>query len=237
MIDVNAELVKTALRSAATATEHYLNAADRITERNIHACRSYLRAAQSAIEGLEREADEILIEAKSVTEMLWTDDTRAALRRRIDTYLHVDVVRLQLARAVAGIDACHGRAVRDATSWLRGSADKKRASDNLLESFGALKSYLESLHSTLGYSVENNVGPSGVLVPILLELRKLLEPARHETPTAEQERQQRVRGLASEAQVMRRRNGLRIAENASRTIQELSMAFRLASMSADGVTG
>ena len=80
-----------ALDRAFSAAERYISNARAIKKGNVAACIEYLRAAQSAITGLETETDEILVEAKLVSQFYW--EKRSALYQRIEEYLNRERLR------------------------------------------------------------------------------------------------------------------------------------------------
>ena len=99
-------IIITALEKALTAAERCISNAQAIKKANVSACVEYLRAAQSAITGLEDEADEILIEAKLVSQFYW--EKRIALYERIERYLNRDRLRPLLDQAMQGLRPARG---------------------------------------------------------------------------------------------------------------------------------
>src|SRR5205814_3440131 len=98
------ELLLTALELALRLAEKYLDEARAIRRQNAASCVRYLQAAQTALEGLEDEVDQILTEAKIVARFQW--DRRPELLKRIDDYLNRYRLAKVLGQSVQGIRGC-----------------------------------------------------------------------------------------------------------------------------------
>jgi hypothetical protein len=212
----------TALERALAVAEGYLLTARAAKSANALACVEYLRAAQSAITGLEDEVDEILIAAKMVARFRW--DRRSALYERIDRYLNRDRLRPILDKAIQGITICHKFAERDSKGFFQ-RAEKAAAVAEVLGLLNNLVGYLAALASAMTDSRENYASPSGINMPELLQVQRLLA-VHPESIDAEQKRQELVK-LAEQVQNRRVRRGLPLVAQSARTIQELIVVFGL----------
>ncbi len=217
--------MKTAIEVAISLARNHLHDASKVGKANVLACQEYLRAAQAAVTGLEREVDEILIEAKSVARTYWSTERREALLVRIDTYLNVDRLRPLLGEAIDGIDKCRNHALDDALSFFLGTKLKKDACNDLTEVLGNLGGHLRSLSSAMTLDRRNYAGPSGIDAPVLMELHDTLE---NKNKLSEDEQRVQVRALAAAGQAERQRHGLALAAQITGTIHELTVGFRLA---------
>lgn len=215
----------TALERAFALAQDHLSKAKAVKGANIAACVEYLRAAQSAITGLEEEVDEILIEAKMVARFYWDSrDKRAALYGRIDRYLNRDRLRPLLDQAIQGVTACHKFAERDSKGFFQ-RAEKAAAVVEVLQLLRELTGYLASLGGTMTYSREDYTSPSGINMPELLEIQRLLlsEPGSAEDHRGQTE----VAEAVEEVQNRRLRQGFPLVAQSSRIIQELTVVFEL----------
>jgi hypothetical protein len=217
--------LKTAIETAIMLVENHLRDAAKVGKANVVACGEYLRAAQAAITGLEREVDEILIEAKSVARTYWSPERRDALLVRIDTYLNADRLRPLLGQAVDGIDSCHDHALKDAHSFVLGTNLKKDACGDLAKVLVSLAQHLRSLSAAMALDRRNYAGPSGIDVPVLMDLFDTLENGQD---LAEHNQREKIKALAAAGQQERQRHGLTLAAKIAGTIQELAVGFRIA---------
>jgi hypothetical protein len=214
--------LKTALERSLAVAENHLSKANAVKSANIAACVEYLRAAQSAIKGLEEEVDEILIEAKMVGRFYW--DKRAALYERIDRYLNRDRLRPLLDQAIQGIASCQKYAERDATGFFQ-RAEKAETVAEVQRLLGELSNYLASLGSAMTYSRENYASPSGINMPELLQIQGLL--ISHPEGIDDQQRRTELAQVVEEVQSRRLREGLPLVAQSARIIQELTVVFGL----------
>jgi hypothetical protein len=99
-----AEFSMAAIEKAIGLVTHFLDKAEAVGEANAQACIYYIKAAQSAIAGLEHEYDEILVQCRMVATYHW--DGRGDLAERINRYLNTDQLRPKLDKAVQGIEKC-----------------------------------------------------------------------------------------------------------------------------------
>jgi hypothetical protein len=212
----------TALEKALKIGNDYLSKAGAIKSANIAACVEYLRATQSAITGLEDEADEILIDAKMVARFHW--EKREALCERIESYLNRDRLRPILDQAIEGITSCHKFAERDWKGFFQ-RAEKADAVKEALRLLNELCAYLASLKGAMAYSKDNYAGPSGVNIPELLRIQELL--LSQPESADDQRRQMKIAEVVEEAQSRRLRQGFPLVAQSSRIIQELTVVFGL----------
>jgi hypothetical protein len=212
----------TALERALSVAEDHLKKAHAVKTANIAACIEYLRAAQSAITGLEDEVDEILVEAKLVARFYW--DKRVALYERIDRYLNRDRLRPLLGQAIQGITSCHKFVERDSRGFFQ-RAEKAEAVAEVTRLLGELSNYLGSLGGTMAYTRENYASASGINMPELLRIQQLL--LSQSGSTDDQRDQTTLADLVEEIQSRRVRQGLPLVAESSRIIQELTVVFGL----------
>ncbi|MBA2592596.1 MAG: hypothetical protein H0U97_10235 [Gammaproteobacteria bacterium] len=212
----------TALERALAVAEDHLAKASSVKWANVAACIEYLRAAQSAVTGLEDEVDEILIEAKLVARFYW--EKNAALYERIDRYLNRDQLRPLLGQAIEGIVSCHKFAEQDSRGFFSGD-QKKEAVAEVLRLLGELSGYLASLGSSMSYSRENYASPSGINMPELMQIQALLLPKQAADGADEQRTE--VARIAEASQRSRVRRGFPLVAQAARIIQELTVVFSL----------
>jgi hypothetical protein len=93
--------MKTKVSEAAALAAEHIKRAGSPAASSAERCIAYLEAAEAAIDGLETEYDELLIEAKFCD---LTDPTdREELDKRIERYLHLDILRPQLQKATTGL--------------------------------------------------------------------------------------------------------------------------------------
>lgn len=204
--------------------EKYLVEANKAPKNNVEACIKYLRVAQMAIDGLEREVDEILIESKLVALFDW--EKRAELYRRIEQYVNVDKLRPLLAKTIDGMKASLRFAQEDAESyfqWPGRRLRKEDAADTLSNLVDKASQYLESLSGVMALSPENYIGPSGVNMEELIEIRRLL--VLNEGELEEKDRRNQIIKLAETCQAKRHKRGLNIVSQASGAMHQLSIAF------------
>jgi hypothetical protein len=214
----------TALETAIKLAEQYLAEGMAIAKRNAESCVRFLQAAQFALRGLEDEVDQILIEAKVVAGFEWK--RRPQLLKRIDDYLNRYRLAPVLGEAVKRIGECYEFARRDEASFfLRRREQKSAAMDDVIDLLGQLRGYLNDLAGSMAYSRENYAGPSGIDMPVLLELERLLKGGEESDPD---KTGQIIIGVIDEHQRTRRRKGLQHATAASAVIQKLLNAFGVA---------
>ena len=211
----------TAMARALTAAEDHLSKARAVKSDNIAACVEYLRAAQSAITGLEDEVDEILIEAKMVAQFYW--EKRAALYERLDRYLNRDHLRPLLDQAIKEITACHEFAKSDSNGFFQ-RAEKVEALAEVQRLLSELSNYLASLNGQMNYSRKIYAGPSGMNMSELLDIQELLSQPES---ADDQPLRTKLAKVVKEVQSRRIRPGLPHVAQSSRVIQELTVVFGL----------
>jgi hypothetical protein len=182
MDPLTAKAGETALSFAADRAAGLLREARERHAEDAGRCEKFLEAALAAIEGLEREYDEILVEARHVRD----DAARAAaLERRIDVYLTVDRLRPRLKEAIDGLDFyCTEFRTRSDSylqwPWRRG--DRKRAVEEFARLLSELQEYLKSLDQT---GLQYRSAGTGVGIDALFALKQALSApsaVRAETP-------------------------------------------------------
>jgi len=222
MEPVIAAAVGTAFERCLSLAEHHFSRGQAVKSANMSACVEFLRAAQSAITGLEDEVDEILIAAKLVARFQW--DRRDAVYERIERYLNRDRLSTLLGNAIEGITSCLKFAERD-TEGFFSRPMREQVTKEVLRLLGELTVYLSELRGAMSYSPENYTGVSGINVPELLQIQETLSP--REDPAEEQRRRKELAELVEQVQRSRVRHGLFLVTKASRTIQELIVVFAL----------
>jgi hypothetical protein len=184
---------ETALSVAADRAADLLRQARERRAEDAARCEKFLEAALVAIEGLEREYDEILVEAGYVR-----DDAgrAAALERRIDVYLTVDRLRPRLQEAIDGLEFYRTEFQTRSASylqwpWRRG--DRKRSMEEFARLLSELQEYLKNLDQA---GLQYRQAGTGVGIEALFALKRALgaPPAvRAETPDAVATRYQNAR--------------------------------------------
>ena len=145
-------LGKKAIDVALVRVEESLREANIETRTQVDRCASFLEACRDAIEGLEKEYDEILEQTVNCP-----DDPTAirALKQRIDDYLHVDKLRTKLIDATTGLELYLNLFEKKATTvrqWPWKRPDKEKAVDLFRRNLEQLNGYLYKLnHSDLPY--------------------------------------------------------------------------------------
>ena len=161
----------------------------------------------------------ILSEAVTLSHFHWSEmDKRAALFQRVDLYLNRSRLQTILVEVLAGLNACHEQAAKDARAFFqfpKARALKRESAEELLALLDSLMTHVASLNGTLEYSLESYAGSSGVSLPEVLALREALEAGD----------QQRVRDEAEGCQNRRTRTGIDLVGRISRAAEKLTIAF------------
>lgn len=145
-------LGKKAIDVALVRVEESLREAKMKERTQVDRCASFLEACKDAIEGLEKEYDEIIEQTVNCP-----DDPAAtqALKQRIDDYLHIDKLRTKLIDATTGLELYLELFEKKATTvrqWPWKRADKEKAVDLFRKNLEQLHGYLYRLnHSDLPY--------------------------------------------------------------------------------------
>lgn len=224
MDPISGMFVTTALERALVLAEKHLLRARAVKSANIEACIEYLRAAQSAINGLENEVDEILIRAKIVAQFFWDVRTeRADLYERIERYLNRDQLRPLLDQAVQGITSCHKFANDDPVGFFL-RPERSVVVSEVKRLLNDLSSYLAGLSGVMTLDRVNYVGPSGINMNELLVVQEFLL-FRSDFNDAQQGTE--LAQVVKEFQDRRLRQGFTLAADSSRLIQELTGIFKL----------
>jgi hypothetical protein len=222
-----AEILLTALEKALEVGAHHLNEAHQEVKRarkhNVAACIRYIEAARSAIQGLEDEPDEILIEAGRVARYHWKK--RSKLYKRIEQYLNRKRLSKILADSFKGIETCKKFADKDAAGFW-GKRLKKDAVKRLEELLESMKCYGAALFGVMEWVPENFVGQSGINMAELLQVKALLDD-RQLGVGDEAARREKIANLVDHVQKTRKDRGSSLAAEAKGVIQELTVAFRL----------
>jgi hypothetical protein len=213
-VDPSSILV-TALEKALAIAGESLAKAVAVNKANVAACLHYLRAAQAAVMGLEEELDEILIQAKAVARFRW--DERAIAFERIDRYLNRDRLRPILDQSLHGLLACRAQMEKDANGFFA-RQEKAELVSSISDALDDLFRYLRSLSGAMGYTRENYAGSSGINMPELIAIQRLLEST--DTAWAVVEAVEALQGR-------RRKEGLALVADATKLMQELSVVFKL----------
>lgn len=111
----------------------------------VERCEKFLEACSEAIRGLEKEYDEIIVQASICDE---NSDEVKELRSRIKEYLHIDKLRDRLKDAIDGLlfyqDAFEKKA-KSILNWPWKREDKKQSANQFSETLKQLNSYLKKL--------------------------------------------------------------------------------------------
>jgi len=182
MDPLTAKAGETALSFAADRAADLLRQARERREEDAARCEKFLEAALVAIEGLEREYDEILVGACHVG-----DDAgrRLNLNRRIDEYLRVDRLRPRLQDSIEGLDFYYTEFKARSEKYLQWPwhrDDRKRAVEEFAQLLSELRDYLRDLDRN---GLEYRTAGTGVGIEALLAIKRTLDaPAgfRTETP-------------------------------------------------------
>ncbi|QNI30995.1 hypothetical protein H7849_18025 [Alloacidobacterium dinghuense] len=218
-------LGKKAIDIALTRVEQSLREAkdDRRTE--VERCASFLEACKGAIVGLEQEYDEIVEQTVNST-----DDPTAIreLKKRIDDYLHIDKLRLQLIDATKGLEHYLEIFEQRATTvlqWPWKRPDKEKAVDLFRENLEQLDGYLDKLNrSDLPFRPSGTGVGLTAMFAILEEIERIDGPAprrpRRSFPTS------LVRELGKKYRSERDKEPLiEIVRRIRATIEEMRKAF------------
>lgn len=223
-----AEFSKAAIEKAIGLVTHFLHKAEAVGEANAEACIYYIKAAQSAIAGLEQEYDEILVQCRMVATYRW--DGRGDLAERINRYLNTDRLRPELDKAVHGIEKCVSFMSAHPNKFFvmlhLHHAPNAAAMKSLDQLLGQLSDYLKSLSVTMGFERVEYAGPSGLNALVLLEMEELLKPGK--VPYTEDQIKAKLFAMAKDYQSGQKRLGLPVVADATGVIQEIATAFRLA---------
>jgi hypothetical protein len=135
-----------AIRIASELVRSYLSKAESFAIEDARHCQNYLLAAQVAIWGLEKEYDQILVQAE-VCDLHDPEQVRR-LRERILNYLSVDDVRLQLDKAITGLETCRAALQENIDRWFQWPPTRKNRQEVLADFdrlFSELERYLRDL--------------------------------------------------------------------------------------------
>lgn len=209
-----------ALKVACTEALNFLHKASQYAKEDVEYCKNYLKAAQSAVIGLEKECDQILVQSRNIDLNLPEEVTE--LRIRIDEYLFVDYLRPILNIAVKGLEKCH-KALQESADrfwqWPWVKEERQIAISDFTMLLDDLKKYLDDLDKD--HLIHRKAG-TGVLVWELNEIKNYLNDNR-----PRQLVQKELIDFINEIQ--NHRDKKKLLEDTSRiesTINDLIRAFR-----------
>lgn len=133
--------------------------AERENQREIDRLVAYLEIAQAAIAGLAVEREQILVQARHADPA--DQSSRDATLRRIDSYLHSNLLRPNLGLAIVGVRACSSDLEKQAnTTWQVPwkKSDRKVAVGELKLILDSLVNFLNSLGDLLDYEAPSGLG-------------------------------------------------------------------------------
>jgi hypothetical protein len=232
MEEIPARLLITALEKAVDVGSQYLHEAENMRQDNVLRCIAYLDAARAAIRGLEEELDEILIETKLVVSFPQDWEKRPDIFRRIDSYLNRDRLRPILDDSLVGIERCQRVAAANPASFFQRSSvgeQRKETVAAILLLNNKLDVYLKALSGQMDLDRIDYAGGSGLHMDELLEVERLLDDSRAGAEDAAT-RKEEIKGLVETMQ-KRAREGLPLAAEAKGLMLDLTVAFRLETLS------
>ena len=214
------ELGVHALTAAVEAARDYSEKAEQEGIEDVERVQNYLRAAHVAIIGLEREYDQILVQAKYCE--LDDPDEVKALKERIDKYLTVDELRPELIRAVKGAADWHVELAKNADRFLQ-LPGVKRGRKRSVAGFGELINTLQKYTIELEKNgLQFRPAGTGVAVESLENIKQHLDFAR-----LDQGHPKDLIEIVASAQADRTKDGLKdFTEKIQGTLDELIAAFR-----------
>lgn len=136
---------KKAIDIAVGKIDQLLLEASKKDEWRVELCEKFLEACNEAIQGLEKEYDEILVQTGNID---GTPEGLKDLKIRIEEYLKIDKLRNKLIEAIAGLDFYQVAFEQKATSifnWPWKKKDKKKAAQQFSETLKELNTYLKNL--------------------------------------------------------------------------------------------
>lgn len=132
----------------------------------------YLEIAQASVRALGIERQRILSDVRACD--VRNPEQVDALWRRLDRYLHEDVIRPHLSEVIDGLEACRNGIEQEAdVAWFR-TRDKVAAVESFLEVLDTLTSYLDALQANF------YPGGSGVGIQTLLPIYELIADVRRQ---------------------------------------------------------
>lgn len=140
----------------------------KIEENDVEACKIYMEMARTSVDGLGKEAQSILLQARKIDSS--NKGEIDALIQRIDKYLYTDNLRPALNDAISGLKGI-GDAMTDHAKrflqWPWVKKNRKRSVENFQKLLGLLTEYLQGL--------QNNFlpGGSGMLVVDLYKIKDI----------------------------------------------------------------
>lgn len=218
----------TPLTKAIELAEKYLAEAENKSKSNALACVRFFQAAGAALNGLEKEVDELLTEAKVVALYNWNE--RSKLAARLGIYLNRYELLPMLSRAIAGAKECLEFARKNPPSYFQQYFQQQRVEDKAAALANAnilideLSQFLINLTGIMNLNREHYAGPSGIDMPVLLMLEKLLNK---NDPGNESATKNEIIDLIDRHSGSRPRKGLKLSDDATTAIQKLLNAFRI----------
>ncbi|VAW76854.1 hypothetical protein MNBD_GAMMA12-2595 [hydrothermal vent metagenome] len=153
---------------------------------------------------------------------------REELYKRIDQYINVDRLRPMLDSALTGLKNSLYYINQDASKYFQwpGKRLRKEAS---AESLSALiietTQFMESLSGAMAFSSDNYVGPSGINMEELTDIKHLLVES--DKNVNEDDRKASIIKLVDSCQAKRHKQGMCLLTQVSDAIHKLSIAFGL----------
>lgn len=208
-----------------------ISKAEKYSQDDVARCKIYLDTAQTAIQGLENEYDEILNEAETCR--LDQLDKILSLQKRILDYLQLDRFRDVLWKVHAGIRGCRtalqGNVER---KWLSGTKEKRQeAVTDLVSTLEALEGYIAHLQDR---DLQYRRAFTGVGIKWLIGIKQYLSTAENlhsgvTTPNLEQIADTRKDLIQYIADARQDRSKDRLKDSTTRitdTIEILIRSFR-----------
>jgi hypothetical protein len=203
-----------ALTNATDLAVRYVEKARQYAVEDVQRCQNYLMAAGAAIKGLEKEYDQILVQAKHC--QVDQPEQVRDLQVRIDNYLTVDELRPELFKAITGLEEYQVVMQRRAERFLQwpwAKANRREAITEFVTLLQSLRDYFAALDE-----ITSPGGPTGVGASSLLRIAGYLQA---------QPSQEGLVQLVSEMQADRTKAGLmEYTSRIERTINVLLKAFR-----------
>jgi hypothetical protein len=168
MIDLGVRALETAVQAA----QNYIKKAEEYSLQDVQRVQNYLQAAHVAITGLEREYDQILVQAKYC--QLDQQDQVRELNTRIDNYLTVDKLRPELLKAVTGLSSCRVELQKHADRFLQWPwrrVDRREAVTLFVGLLHELEQYVLKLEEQ---GLQYRPAGTGVAVASLMEIKRVL---------------------------------------------------------------
>lgn len=163
---------KKATDIAVRKIDQILKDAENTNKWRVERCEKFLEACSEAIRGLEREYDEILVQAGSFE---GSPEEVKYLKDRINEYLNVDKLRDRLGDAIEGLefyqDAFDQKA-KSILNWPWKRKDKKEAAKQFAKTLRELNAYLKKLS---GEDLPFRKAGTGIGIEAILSIKSKLD--------------------------------------------------------------